>query len=202
MNLARLAGASGRLEEARDHLVRALAANPLSGSAQAMLGRLYAQSGDPERAVPHLREAVRIAPSTAELHEDLGLSLALARHPDDALGEFREALRLAPDWPAALERVAMMMATHPDPRERHPEEAIRLARRALDLAGGDDPMALEVAAAAYAAGGRFDDAETTERKVLEVALARHDDSLASQARAVLELYRRGLALPSDLPGRP
>ena len=202
LNLARIAGLEGRRERARDHLARALAANPLSGSAHAMLGRLYAEEGDAEQGALHLREAVRLAPLTADLHEDLGLSLAVTGRSTDALREFQEALRLAPDWPAALDRVALMMAIHPDPRERRPDEAVRLAERALTLAGGEDPMSLEVAAVAYAAGSRFADAERTERKVLDVALAKHDEALAAAARAALELYRRGLTLPSDLAGLP
>jgi tetratricopeptide (TPR) repeat protein len=192
--LARLAGLQRRRDEARAHLERALAVNPLSGSAHAMLGRLHAESGDPARALDHLREAVRIAPLSAELHEDLGLSLATSRHADDALHEFEEALRLAPDWPAAMDRVALMLATSPDPRQRRPEEAIRLAERAV-AAASDDPMSLEVEAAAYAAGARFADAERVERRVLEFALARHDDALAAAARETLELYRRRMPLP-------
>jgi spermidine synthase len=202
LNLARIAGLQGRRQEAREHLARALSANPLSGTAHAWLGRLYAEEGAPERAAVHLAEAVRLAPLTAELHEDLGLSLAVAGRPRDALREFQEALRLAPDWPAALDRVALMMAVHPDPRERRPDEAVRLAERALELAGGDDPMSLEVAAIAYAAGARFEDAERTERKVLEVAIARRDEALAAAARAAIELYRRGMTLPSDLADLP
>jgi tetratricopeptide (TPR) repeat protein len=202
VNLARIAGIQGRREEAVLHLSRALAENPLSGTAHAMLGRLYAEAGEPDRAIPHLREAVRIAPLTADLHEDLGLSLAVAQDPGDALREFEEALRLAPDWPAAVERVALMLATSPDPRERRPDEAIRLAERAVALAGHDDPMALEVEAAAYAAGSRFEDAVRAELEVLELARARHEDALAAAARATLDLYARHVPLPPIGAPRP
>jgi tetratricopeptide (TPR) repeat protein len=202
VNLGRIARLQGRREEAVGHLSRALAENPLSGTAHAMLGRLYAEAGDPQRAIPHLREAVRLAPRTADLHEDLGLSLAMAQDPRDALGEFEEALRLAPDWPAAMERVALMLATAPDPRERRPDEAVRLAERAVRLAGSDDPMALEVEAAAYAAASRFDDALRAERLVLDLAVARHEDALAAAARQTLELYARHVPLPPIGAPRP
>jgi Flp pilus assembly protein TadD len=138
----------------------------------------------------------------AELHEDLGLSLAMTRHVDDALSEFREALRLAPDWPAALDRVALILATHPEPRSRDPENALRLARRAEKLTGGEDPMTLEVEAAAYASAGRFADAEDEERKVLGIALSTGDAALADEARGAIELYRRRVALPLEAAGSP
>ena len=195
VNLGRIAAMQGRTDEATAEYLRALEVNPLSGSAHRMLGHLLVAEGDAVGAMPHLREALRLAPATPDLHEDLGLSLAMARRLDDALAEFREALRLAPDWPAALDRVALLLATHPEPRVRDPAEAIRLASRALRLAGDADPMALEVAAAAYASAGRFAEAEGEERKALDVALGTGNDGLAGAARTTIELYRRRLPLP-------
>jgi spermidine synthase len=199
VNLARLAVMQGRTEDARASLLRALAANPLSGAAHRMLGQVLHGRGDPEGAIPHLREAARIAPLTAEVHEDLGLALAMTRRIDDALSEFREALRLAPDWPAALDRVALILATSPEPTVRDPQEAVRLAVRAVKLTDAKDPTVLEIAAAAYASAGRFADAERAEGHVLEMALAAGDEALAAAARAALELYRRGETLPADAP---
>ncbi len=202
LNLAHIAELQGRRDEAADHLSRALAENPLNGWAHAKLGRLYAEAGEPDRALPHLQEAARIAPLMADVHEDLGLSLVMVRDPANALREFEEALRLAPDWPAAIDRVALMLATTSDPRQRRPDEAVRLAERAVALAGRDDPMALEVEAAAYAAASRFEDAQRAEREVLDRAVARHEDALAAAARAALELYARRMTLPPLGGSRP
>jgi spermidine synthase len=199
VNLARIARMQGRTHDARESLLGALAANPLSGSAHRMLGQMLEENGDPRAAIPHLREAVRIAPLTAELHGELGIALAGTGRDDDALQEFREALRLAPDWPAALDRVALILSTNPDPSHRDAGEAIRLATRALDLTGGKDPMALEVAAAAYASAGRFGDAEREERKVLDLAVASGNEALAAAARGTIELYRHGKVLPARAP---
>ena len=201
VNLGRLAALRGQRDEAKGQFLRALEINPLSGTAHRMVGELLSES-DPAGAIPHLREAVRIAPATAELHEELGISLAMTTHVDEALVEFREALRLAPDWPAALDRVALILATHPEPRVRDPGEAVRLARRAMELTDGKDPMTLEVVAAAFASAGRFAEAEGSERKVLEIAIATGNEALAGAARNTIELYRRGLALPAAGPANP
>jgi spermidine synthase len=202
VNLGRLAGLQGRVEEAKAELLRALETNPSSAPAHRLLGRLLADSGDTAGAIEHQREAVRLSPLAPDLHEDLGLSLAATRHVDDALAEFRDALALAPDWPAALDRVALLLAAHPDPKARRPEEALELARRAEGLTKGHDPMTLEVLAAAYASGGQFTEAERTERKVFDLAVAAHDEALAFAARSTIELYRRGLTLPAAFSPEP
>lgn len=194
-NLGRLLALEGRGADARAALERALDANPDSAVAHRMLARLLDEGGDAEGAIPHFRAALRVSAADAELHESLGVSLAGTGRLDDALAEFREALRLAPDWPAALERVALLLASDPDPRVRNPAEAIRLAERALRLAGEKDAMALEVVAASYAAADRFADAEAAQAKVVELARATGDATLAAAAREALELYRRRLPLP-------
>jgi hypothetical protein len=63
-------------------------------------------------------------------------------------------------------------------------------------------MTLEIAAAAYAADGQFEEAQAEEGKALALAVAAHDDSLASQVRAELDLYRRHLQLPGLLAPAP
>jgi spermidine synthase len=199
VNLGRLAGMLGRRAESEAYLRRALATNPLSSSAHEMLGRLRSEAGDGTDAVRHLREAIRISPLDAEKHESLGLSLAMTQKPNCALTQFREALRLAPDWPEALERVALLLATHPDSRSRQPAEGLRLATRAVALTSEKDPMALEVQAAAFASNGRFAEAEGAERKVLSLAIASHNDGLESAARALIDRYGHGLMIDADQP---
>jgi spermidine synthase len=76
------------------------------------------------------------------------------RDPDDA----RSALGLA--W---------ILATHPDPLLRDPDEAIRVARLAAEVSGADPITALDVLAAAYAAAGRFGEASASANGALALA---------------------------------
>jgi spermidine synthase len=182
----------GRFREAADEFRKALELNPDSGAAHRSFARLLRDIGDPFQAIGHYREALRIAPGQAELRVDLGQCLALAGRPDEALAEFREAIRLEPRASAPMAMAAMVLATHPNASSRNSSEAIRLARRADELTGGRDSGILEVLAASYAAGGRFEEAVAAERKALDLVSAKADPQLVAEMEAALDLYKRGL----------
>ena len=148
--------------------------------------------GDPYQAIAHYRDALRIAPDQPGLHTDLGQCLALAGRADDALAEFREAIRLEPRASAPMAMAAMVLATNPNVNARNSSDAIRLARRADELTGGGDSGVLEILAAAYAAGGRFEEAVAAERKALDLVSAKANPQLVAEMEAALDLYRRGL----------
>jgi spermidine synthase len=199
LDLGRVLAAQGRTDEAVTQLSEALESNPESGAAHRILGQILLAKGDAQHAAIHLREAARLAPAAAEIHEDLGVSLAAMGRTDDGLLELREALRLRPAWPLAMNRVAIVLATHPDPRGRNVDEAIRLGKRAAKLTDGRDPMSLEILAASYAAAGRFEDAARAQQQAVDLADATGNAELAAAARQALGLYRRGQSLPLDLP---
>jgi Flp pilus assembly protein TadD len=165
-----------------------------------MLGKALQAIGRPTEAIAPLREAVRLVLSPAEAHSALGVSLAMTGHPDAAAAELREAMRLAPDWPVPMSKLAVLLATHPDPRARNPAEAIRLSQRAAELSEHRDPLILETLAASYASAGQFAEAAAVQQQALDVAAERGDETEA--IRAGLEGYRRGAPLPSNLPPRP
>jgi len=73
----------------------------------------------------------------------------------EALQEYREVVRLHPDDPIALNNLAWCLATNPRPELRNGPEAIRLARRAVELTGQQQPVPLGTLAAAYAADHQF-----------------------------------------------
>jgi tetratricopeptide (TPR) repeat protein len=77
------------------------------------------------------REEWSIATATlGELHEE-------GRKPAEAIAIYEAALAEYPDSPVLCNRAARFFANYVDPQIRRPEEAIRLARRAADLAPRD-----------------------------------------------------------------
>ena len=82
----------------------------------------------------------------------LGRTLSFMGRPDQARERFREALRLDPEEPRALSGLAHVLATHTDPARRDPREAVRLARRAVELTGHRDPRSLATLADAACDG--------------------------------------------------
>ena len=65
--------AQGRLELARDKLVRATQQDPGSSEAHRVLGMTYERLEDPDRAERHYRRAVRLAPRDVEALNSLGV---------------------------------------------------------------------------------------------------------------------------------
>ncbi len=192
LQLGRAWAMRGEFREAASEFNKALQLNPDSGTAHRSLAQLLRDIGDPYQAIAHYREALRIAPGQPELHADLGQCLALAGRPDEALAEFREAIRLEPCASAPMAMAAMVLATNPSVGARNSTEAILLARRAAELTEGRDSGVLEILAASYAAGGRFEEAVAAERKALDLVSAKGDPQLVAEMEAALDLYRRGL----------
>src|SRR5215831_3774984 len=93
---------SGRHEEARRRLRRALNLNPNSKFARGYLGVSYAFGGDYEAALPHLEEAIRLSPRGLLVviwHLCKGWAALLAGRYEEAV-EFAELAREAnPEFP-------------------------------------------------------------------------------------------------------
>ena len=78
----------GRLELARDKLIRATRQDPRSSEAHRVLGMVYEGLGNTPGAEEHYRQAVRVAPRDVEALNSLGVFLC--RQP----GEARQGLML------------------------------------------------------------------------------------------------------------
>jgi spermidine synthase len=193
-NLGRDLALEGRSDDAVAYLHRALQLNPESVSAHRQLADLLVTRGQLPEALEEARAAVRLAPWSAPAHVGLGLATALAGRPDAAIPELLEASRLRPSWPLPLARAALILATRRGAPASDVARGVVLAERAVALAPGEDVMSLEVLAATYAAGGRFQEAVTAEQRAADAATAAGDRPLAAAAAALVEQYRRGKAL--------
>jgi tetratricopeptide (TPR) repeat protein len=97
-------------------------------------------------------------------------------------------LRLRPDWAFALQTLARILATHPDPVMRDGNDAVKLAERACELAKQPDANQLDTLGAAYAEAGRFADAISAAQKALDRAPS-GQSALATEIQRHLNLYR-------------
>ena len=189
---------AGRVEDALGPLQRARALEPANPQVHNNLGLVHFSAGRWEQAVGSLRRAVELRPGYQEAHANLARALTTTGDPDGALREYREALRLEPDSSAVLTDLAFLLATHPDGARRDGEEAVRLASRAVALSGHADPLALDALAAAYAAGGRFEEAIRTAEAA--EALAAASPGVVAPISERLKLYRAGQAPVAPAPG--
>ena len=191
LNLGRAYGITGWRDLAAGEYQEALRIDPDSAIAHGWLAELARGAGDLSAAIDHGRAAVRISPRDARLRDDLGLSLATAGRLEEALSQLREAARLDPGWPMPLDRAALVLISIPAAGPEGVSEAVALARRALELTHAADPMALETLAAAYAAGGRFQEAVAIERQAMDAARASAGAGTVATMASTLRRYELG-----------
>ena len=179
--------AAGRLEDAIAQYQRALARRPNYAIAHNNLGTALLQLGRSQPALASFREAARVDPQLGEAHLNVGLvSRALGDFPE-AVGRFRRVLELSPNWVTAVSSLASLLAAAPDASVRHPEEAVRLANRAVALTLRRDANTLDVLAVAHAAAGDFDRAIAIADEALALG---PPTSLATMIRSHRELFLR------------
>src|SRR5208337_614473 len=147
-NLGAVLLQEGRLDEAIPHLQEAVAVKPQHGEAQSNLGIALLQKGRLDEAIVHLQQAVEINPKQAQNHLNLGNGFYLQGKTREALEHWHEGLRLDPNHVPLLSQTAWVLATRPEASIRNRPEAVKLAQRAVEVSGGEEPAILDTLAAA------------------------------------------------------
>ena len=189
-NLGQVFQAKGQLDEATAQFEKAVELNPNLAEAQTDLGIALLSASKLEQAKPHFEKALEINPQLAEAHCYLGIVLYYSQGDvQNALLNWREALRLQPNNVLAMNQTAHALAASPDSSERNDEEAVKLAERAVQLSGGKDPTFLDTLGIAYAAAGRFPQADETAHRALQIAAEQHRSQLVGALNARIRLYQ-------------
>jgi tetratricopeptide (TPR) repeat protein len=180
----------GEGEKALDECDRALELLPQGhracAEAHACRALALAALDDHAGAVAGYSEALRRIPDSASYYLNRGVSHSRQGHYDLALEDYGMALKLAPQSPMALNNLAWLWATCPDPHFRDGARAVEYARRACTLRGREMPTFLSTLAAAYAEVGNFAEAIACLEKALENP--RYDREHGVQARQRIQLY--------------
>ena len=188
-NLGRALAATGQLDEAVSHFEKAIAINPSFAEAFTDLGCALTEAGQFAQAIARLQSALALKPNLAEAHECLGEALYISQaRTQEALAHWREALRLDPNYAPAMNEAAHALAASPEASDRNGAEAVKLAERAVEVSGGQDPDYLDTLAAAYAEAGRFPDAIAAAHKALDLAAQQHLGELVEALNARIKLY--------------
>ena len=188
-NLARLLMDRDQTDQAIVHLEEAVRAMPDYADAHHALGLALADQGQLDRAVDHFSQAVRVLPSHAEAHYHLANALLRQGKTRPAVLQYSATLGANPHHAGAMRALAWFLATSAEDRFRNGARALRLAQRACQLTGQDDPEYLDALAAAYAETGQFSPAVATARRAVQRARLQGRTNLASQVEARLKLYQ-------------
>ncbi|MDZ4806128.1 MAG: tetratricopeptide repeat protein [Candidatus Eisenbacteria bacterium] len=194
--LARL----GRSDEAIDHYEQSLQLGigpALESDARLGLGLALVSQNRPVEAIPQLESALARRPVDPEAHCGLALLLLSQGESGKAAGHFEQAVQYRPDYPEALNGLAWIRATDANPANRSGALAVRLARRAVELTGGQNPYYLDTLAAAHAEAGSFPEALAAGERALELSRAGGLSDLEEQIQDHLSDYQanRKLSVP-------
>jgi serine/threonine-protein kinase len=116
--------------------------------------------------------------------------LAIGNAPQ-ALAHYQRALEIEPDDTEALNNMAWILATWPDPSIRNGVKAVALAERADTLTNRRSQVTAATLAAAYAETARFAEAERAAERAMRLAAAEGNEARALSIRAQLETYKAG-----------
>ena len=180
-----------RFTEAETHLRVALALHPDYPEAHVNLGAALCSQGRLTEGIEHFRRAIALQPDYRDAHRNLGEALATMGRNAEAVAAFRQALTTAPDDVVLMNKVGWLLATAPQDDVRDGQQAISLARRAVELSNGQDVDSLDTLAAGYAEVGRFSEASATIERALGLAQSRGQSQLLPQLHYRLDLYRAG-----------
>ena len=110
---------------------------------------------------------------------------------DEAISQYQKALQIEPADVEAQNNLAWLLATCPEASLRNGDNAVRLARQANGLTGGENPIILRTLAAAFAEAGRYSEAVETAQRALHLAGAQSNIKLAGQLQLEMKLYQAG-----------
>ena len=190
-NLGGILADRGEIDAAVAHFQKALKINPDSASAHNNLGGILADRGRTDEAIAHFRKALETEPNSADTHSSLGKALLRQGKPSETLTEWREAVRLQPTDIGSVSQLASLLATCPETSIRNGDEAVYLARWAVELSKGRKPTVLGTLAAAYAEAGQFSKAIEAAERAVALASTDGNVALADTLRAQIKLYQAG-----------
>ena len=186
-------------EEAISLLQRAVEISPGHMVARLNLAAALLAVNQGKEAIPHLERALELDPGNKIAHYRLGVAQQLIGETEKAVATYNRTLDLDPFSIEALGRLAWLHATHPDPKFRDPDEAIKKARRACEASSYRAPKALDILAVAYAAAGRFSEAVSTAGWAEGAARERDMTDLADEIESRRKLFEKGEALVTSRP---
>jgi Flp pilus assembly protein TadD len=173
--------------------------NPSDAEAHHFLGQALEAQGDMTAAANSFREALRANARNGQFHRSLAYVLFESGLAEPSRAEYQEATRLEPGWPREALQKAWTLATHPDPRRRNPQLAVRNAKQVRQALGEDDPRVLDTLAVAYASAGQFAEAIATARLAQQRAMVIGQDGLAREIESRSRMYEKGEAIRDRVP---
>ena len=217
----------GQMQGAIEHVDRAIGLAPDHRHAHGLAARLLRARNRLDEAIVMNERALRINPTHAHVHVDHAMLLGQARQWDKSLLHCLYALQLAmgdrqlmvllnqmldeharnanrliaegrsTEGIRLLDAVVRIGAAHGGKRSGSAIDPVALAQEICRLTDHGNPQLLDSLAAAYAAAGRYGDAQAAAQQALDQAQAQGRLVLAGTIRDHLAAYRHSKSYPFD-----
>jgi tetratricopeptide (TPR) repeat protein len=115
--VASLAGASGDLDAAIQHLERAVQLKPDVSAVHVVLGIAYVQKGSFDKAIKELTKAISLQPDNYLAYVNLGNAFARSGRREEQIEAEQHAIRLNPKVPEAYYLLGLGYAAMNRPKE-------------------------------------------------------------------------------------
>jgi tetratricopeptide (TPR) repeat protein len=142
----------GRYEEARADFTAAIALRPTDATPWANRGNVYDRLGQHDEAVADYSRAIALKPKDAALWRCRAKAHLKRGDHGQAIADFKEELKRGRSSVETHADLAWLLANCPEPKLRHPAEAVKLAREAVRRDGKSAKYWSILGAAHYRAG--------------------------------------------------
>lgn len=190
VNLAMALLSSGRPAEAATEFRRCRELQPGDASIAAKLSGALLASGDLDGAAREIAAAMAINPRHPEVQMNVGTIAYIKGQPAAAIAQLSQALSARPGHPETARRIAWVRATSADASVRNADEAVRMAEFARRSGGGTNSEYLDTLAAAYAAAGKWELAQSVAAEALAAAATEKRAGAVKAIAARAALYQQ------------
>jgi tetratricopeptide (TPR) repeat protein len=177
-----------QLSEGIQHLREALRLKPGNAETEFNLALALNQQQQWNESAAWFDKTIGLHADDANAHFQFATALAHLKKTRQAMSEFASALLIQQDFPDALDGLAWILSTDPDPDFRNGTQAIRMAERACYLTQNQNPQKLKTLAAAYAETGSFAEATNTLRTA-EIVAAKTSPQLTNECSLMMERFQ-------------
>ena len=144
-----------------------------------------------EKALGQYRHVLQLDPNYIDAHNNLASVLIVQGKLDEAIEHYTQVVELDPYKVQTINNLAWFLAAHKEIESHNPGKAIDYALRACELTNYENPELLDTLAVAYAAAGRFTQAQSTAEKALALAEGLGQEETAEDIKNRLSLYKAG-----------
>ncbi len=190
-NLAVAFNMQKKYDDAIKHLEKVLEIDPNYPDARNKMEITLIIAGRPDEAIAYFNKILQTSKDPAEEYTNLGVVYTQAGKYELAIQSFTKAVELKPNSTTTLNNLAWALATTDDISVQDANKAVELAQHACELTGYKNPSFLDTLAAAYATGGRFDDAVKTAKQALDIAKSGSQEGLTNEIQSHIKLYQAG-----------